>query len=138
MVQQQQQQPTTTTKPRKPRTKSTPADGGCWRRVWTETNQDLLLSSEDLATKQSKVAKRNGLRPPTLARRWIDSTGGPRCRKWPYRCVRRIDRQLAQLYSTLEETCLELSSPVTRRALSRINLLLKQRAELVRPVVIKI
>ncbi|BBI30197.1 hypothetical protein QKT49_gp057 [Acanthamoeba castellanii medusavirus] len=134
MHQQQQQ----SAKPRKPRTKSIPADGRRWRRVWNETNQKLPLSSEDLATKQSKVARRNGLRPPTFARRYIDSTGGPRCRKWPYRCVRRIDRQIERQYKIIYNNCLESSSAVTSRALARISLLLKQRAELVTPVIITI
>jgi hypothetical protein len=124
----------TTDKPRKPRTKSTPVGGGPWRRVWTETNQDLRLSSEDLATKQSKVAKKSGLRPPTLARRWIDSTGGPGSRKWPYRCVRRIDRELELICSQLENG----TGAVPERLFSRLQVRLAQRKRLVTPVTIKI
>jgi hypothetical protein len=124
--------------PRKPRTKSTPAGGGRWRRVWKEKHEDLPLSSEDLATKQSRVAKRNGLRPPTLARRWIDSTGGPGCRKWPYRCVHRIDREIELITIQIEEHCVHNAGIVPFKLLARLQALLGERERLVRPVVIKI
>jgi hypothetical protein len=116
---------------RKPRSKSRPE--GPWRRVWTETRRDLLLTSDDLATKQSTVARRVGLRPPTLARRWIDSTGGPGKFKWPYRYTKKLDRGIAHIYFQLQP-----GAPVNPRALQKMQAHIKIRRSLLRPVVIRV
>lgn len=124
---------------RKPRTKSKPADDSCWRRVWLEKNTKMLLTAEMLSRKQGRVALQSGMCPPTIARRWIDGTGGPGKRKWPYRHVRRTDRDIFRWYrETVERKHVYLTAPLNNRTLDKISQKIEKRNRDVQPTWITI
>lgn len=108
-----------------------------FRRVWNEARSNMELTADDLATKQSLVAKENGMRPPTLARRWIDSSGGRGQRKWPYRYVRRIDKEIRKLSKQIVRDCLLQNAPVSLSTLSSLYTTIQERSRLVKPLIIK-
>jgi len=108
-----------------------------FRRLWNEARTDLELSSDDLASKQSDVAKENGIRPPTLARRWIDGSGGRGKRKWPYRHVRRVDRQIRKMSKQIVKDCLFQNAAVPLDVLALLSQAVARRSALVQPIVIK-
>lgn len=64
--------------------------------------QRLVDISPYLNLPQKEAAKRLGLPVSTLSKRWKDATHD---RKWPYRTIAKIDKEVMQILSNVPEVC---------------------------------
>jgi len=84
---------------------------------------------------QHEAARRLGVPCSTLSKRWKEASVN---RKWPYRIVCKLDKEITTLLKNVENSANNLSSPLSPAIEENLGLLLKKRQEELRTVVIRI
>jgi len=101
-------------------------------------NNQLLLNTapryvditEYLNLPQSTAAKKMGIPASTLSKRWKEAV---RNRKWPYRTVSKIDKEISTLLHNIPP-----GVPIPADIESNLGLLLRKRQEELRAVIIRL
>jgi len=86
--------------------------------------------TEYLTLPQNQAAKKLQMRPSTFSKRWKEAS---RNRKWPWRNVRKIDKEITCILHNMPK-----NGSIPDEVESHLSLLLKQRQEELKPVVIRI
>jgi len=105
--------------PSQPEEEVAPADEGQFIDVSTE-----------FGIPQNKVAQKLGMHPSTFSKRWNEAT---QKRKWPYRDIHKIDKELATIAQNLPSA----GEEVKRKMIARMNELLHTRNGMCLPVYIR-
>lgn len=95
--------------------------------------QAYLDITEYLNMPQSEAAKKLGIPPSTLSKRWKEAV---RKRKWPYRMVGKIDKEIMTLLHNVPQGA--NAPPLPEEIEQALGQLLRKRQEELRPVVIRI
>ena len=98
--------------------------------VLPETVQQYCDITEFLNLPQNQAAKKLRIPPSTLSKRWKEAS---RNRKWPWRTVRKIDKEITCLLHNVPPT-----GSIPEGVESHLSVLLKKRQDELRPVVIRI
>jgi len=88
-----------------------------------------------LVLPQHEAARRLGVPCSTLSKRWKEASVN---RKWPYRIVCKLDKEITTLLKNVESSAASLSSPLSPAIEENLGLLLRKRQEELRTVVIRI
>jgi len=102
---------------------STPARAG-------QTYVDI---TEFLCMPQSDAAKRLCIPTSTLSKRWKEAVRG---RKWPYRMVCKLDKEIMTLLHNVPQG--PSAPPLPREVENTLALLLRRRAEEFKQVIIRL
>jgi len=86
--------------------------------------------TEYLNLPQSTAAKKMGIPASTLSKRWKEAV---RNRKWPFRTVSKIDKEISTLLHNIPP-----GVPIPSDIESNLGLLLRKRQEELRPVIIRL
>jgi len=89
--------------------------------------------TEYLNMPQSDAAKKLGIPPSTLSKRWKEAV---RKRKWPYRMICKIDKEIMTLLHNVPQG--PNAPPLPEEIETALGHLLRRRQEELRPVVIRI
>lgn len=89
--------------------------------------------TEYLNMPQSDAAKKLGIPPSTLSKRWKEAV---RKRKWPYRMICKIDKEIMTLLHNVPQG--PNAPPLPEEIETALGHLLRKRQEELRPVVIRI
>eukprot|EP01117_Protostelium_nocturnum_P007137 TRINITY_DN2559_c0_g1_i1.p1 TRINITY_DN2559_c0_g1~~TRINITY_DN2559_c0_g1_i1.p1 ORF type:complete len:249 (+),score=101.13 TRINITY_DN2559_c0_g1_i1:301-1047(+) len=89
--------------------------------------------TEYLNMPQSDAAKKLGIPPSTLSKRWKEAV---RKRKWPYRMICKIDKEIMTLLHNVPQG--PNAPPLPEEIEAALGTLLRRRQEELRPVVIRI
>lgn len=89
--------------------------------------------TEYLNMAQSDAAKKLGIPPSTLSKRWKEAV---RKRKWPYRMICKIDKEIMTLLHNVPQG--PNAPPLPEEIETALGHLLRKRQEELRPVVIRI
>jgi len=84
-----------------------------------------------LTLPQHEAAKKLGIPSSTLAKRWKEASCN---RKWPYRTVSKLDKEILTLLKNVENAKAELSPSVE----ANLGLLLKKRQEELKTVLVRL
>lgn len=95
--------------------------------------QSYVDITEYLNMPQSEAAKKLGIPPSTLSKRWKEAV---RKRKWPYRMICKIDKEIMTLLHNVPQG--PNAPPLPEEIESALGHLLRKRQEELRPVVIRI
>jgi len=95
--------------------------------------QSYVDITEYLNMPQADAAKKLGIPPSTLSKRWKEAV---RKRKWPYRMICKIDKEIMTLLHNVPQGA--NAPPLPEEIESALGLLLRRRQEELRPVVIRI
>lgn len=95
--------------------------------------QTFLDITEYLNMPQSEAAKKLGVPPSTMSKRWREAV---RQRKWPYRVVCKIDKEIMTLLHNVPQGA--NAPPLSEDIESALGNLLRKRQEELRPVVIRL
>jgi len=95
-------------------------------------NQHYLDITPYLDIPQSEAAKRLGIPTSTLSKRWREAV---RSRKWPFRAIRSIDKQIMTLLHNVPQGG---NQPLPSEIEAELGLLLRKRQEELRPVVVRL
>jgi len=109
---------------------NTPASGN-QELVPVPTGQHFVDITEYLNMPQKQAAKKLGIPTSTLSKRWKEAC---RNRKWPYRNVSKLDREITTLLHNLPQGQTSWPADVEET----LGFLLRKRQEELRPVVIRI
>ena len=82
---------------------------------------------------QQEAAKKLGIPPSTLSKRWKEAV---RKRKWPYRMVCKIDKEIMTLLHNVPQG--PNAPPLPEEIEQALGQLLRKRQEELRPVVIRV
>jgi len=93
--------------------------------------QHFVDITEYLNMPQKQAAKKLGIPTSTLSKRWKEAC---RARKWPYRNVSKLDREITTLLHNLPQGQTSWPADVEET----LGFLLRKRQEELRPVVIRI
>jgi len=108
----------------------------------TDTNNEIIPIprgqsyvdiTEYLNMPQADAAKKLGIPPSTLSKRWKEAV---RKRKWPYRMICKIDKEIMTLLHNVPQG--PNAPPLPEEIESALGLLLRKRQEELRAVVIRI
>lgn len=88
--------------------------------------------TEYLALPQSQAAQKLGIPCSTLSKRWKEAVRG---RKWPFRTVARLDKQILTLLHNIPESSNAQLPPALEKTLAG---LMQKRQAVLRPVVIRL
>jgi len=89
--------------------------------------------TEYLNMPQSEAAKKLGIPPSTLSKRWKEAV---RKRKWPYRMICKIDKEIMTLLHNVPQG--PNAPPLPEEIENALGTLLRKRQDELRPVVIRI
>lgn len=95
--------------------------------------QNYIDITDYLNMPQAEAAKKLGIPPSTLSKRWKEAV---RKRKWPYRMVCKIDKEIMTLLHNVPQG--PNAPPLSEDIESALGLSLRKRQEELRPVVIRI
>lgn len=95
--------------------------------------QTYIDITEYLNMPQSEAAKKLGIPPSTLSKRWKEAV---RKRKWPFRMVCKIDKEIMTLLHNVPQG--PNAPPLPEEIEGALGQLLRKRQEELRPVVIRI
>lgn len=95
--------------------------------------QSYVDITEYLNMPQAEAAKKLGIPPSTLSKRWKEAV---RKRKWPYRMICKIDKEIMTLLHNVPQG--PNAPPLPEEIESALGHLLRKRQEELRPVVIRI
>eukprot|EP01114_Cavostelium_apophysatum_P009814 TRINITY_DN23098_c0_g1_i1.p1 TRINITY_DN23098_c0_g1~~TRINITY_DN23098_c0_g1_i1.p1 ORF type:complete len:287 (-),score=65.39 TRINITY_DN23098_c0_g1_i1:116-976(-) len=84
---------------------------------------------------QHEAARRLGVPCSTLSKRWKEASVN---RKWPYRIVCKLDKEITTLLKNVENSANNLSTPLSPAVEENLGLLLKKRQEELRTVILRI
>ena len=96
----------------------------------SESIQQYCDITEFLTLPQNQAAKKLSIPPSTLSKRWKEAS---RNRKWPWRVVRKIDKEISCLLHNIPT-----NGSIPEEVEAHLSVLLKKRQEELRPVVIRI
>ena len=82
---------------------------------------------------QQEAAKKLGIPPSTLSKRWKEAV---RKRKWPYRMICKIDKEIMTLLHNVPQG--PNAPPLPEEIETALGQLLRKRQEELRPVVIRV
>jgi len=108
-----------------------PSDGN--EVIPVPKGQSYVDISEYLNMPQSEAAKKLGIPPSTLSKRWKEAV---RKRKWPYRMICKIDKEIMTLLHNVPQGA--NAPPLPEEIETALGLLLRRRQEELRAVVIRI
>ncbi|PRP77854.1 hypothetical protein PROFUN_14142 [Planoprotostelium fungivorum] len=89
--------------------------------------------TEYLNMPQSDAAKKLGIPPSTLSKRWKEAV---RKRKWPYRMICKIDKEIMTLLHNVPQG--PNAPPLPEEIEAALGTLLRKRQDELRPVVIRL
>jgi len=112
-------------------TTTAPATNGTQELVPVPNGQHFVDITEYLNMPQKQAAKKLGIPTSTLSKRWKEAC---RNRKWPYRNVSKLDREITTLLHNLPQGQSAWPADVEET----LGFLLRKRQEELRPVVIRI
>jgi len=95
--------------------------------------QQYVDITEYLNMPQSDAAKKLGIPPSTLSKRWKEAV---RKRKWPYRMICKIDKEIMTLLHNVPQG--PNAPPLPEEIETALGQLLRRRQEELKPVVIRI
>jgi len=95
--------------------------------------QSYVDITDYLNMPQADAAKKLGIPPSTLSKRWKEAV---RKRKWPYRMICKIDKEIMTLLHNVPQG--PNAPPLPEEIETALGLLLRKRQEELRPVVIRI
>ncbi|PRP89033.1 hypothetical protein PROFUN_02311 [Planoprotostelium fungivorum] len=95
--------------------------------------QSYVDITEYLNMPQSEAAKKLGIPPSTLSKRWKEAV---RKRKWPYRMICKIDKEIMTLLHNVPQG--PNAPPLPEEIEAALGTLLRRRQDELRPVVIRI
>ena len=98
--------------------------------VLPESVQQYCDITEYLNLPQNQAAKKLRIPPSTLSKRWKEAS---RNRKWPWRSVRKIDKEITCLLHNIPT-----NGSMPEEVENHLSILLKKRQDELRPVVIRI
>jgi hypothetical protein len=98
------------------------------------SNHQYLDITQYLDIPQSEAAKRLGIPTSTLSKRWREAV---RSRKWPFRAVRSIDKQIMTLLHNVPQNS-AAPQPLPGELEAELSMLLRKRQEELRPVIIRL
>jgi len=96
-----------------------------------DENSKFVDVTPFLTLPQHEAAKKLGIPSSTLAKRWKEASCN---RKWPYRTVSKLDKEILTLLKNVENAKAELSPSVE----STLGLLLKKRQEELKTVLVRL
>lgn len=123
---------------------SLPQEGGQHGQLTTTGNdntelipvprgQNYVDITEYLNMPQADAAKKLGIPPSTLSKRWKEAV---RKRKWPYRMICKIDKEIMTLLHNVPQG--PNAPPLPEEIETALGISLRKRQEELRPVVIRI
>lgn len=95
--------------------------------------QSYVDITEYLNMPQSEAAKKLGIPPSTLSKRWKEAV---RKRKWPYRMICKIDKEIMTLLHNVPQG--PNAPPLPEEIESALGALLRKRQEELRSVIIRL
>jgi len=95
--------------------------------------QNYVDITEYLNMPQAEAAKKLGIPPSTLSKRWKEAV---RKRKWPYRMICKIDKEIMTLLHNVPQG--PNAPPLPEEIETALGISLRKRQEELRPVVIRI
>jgi len=95
--------------------------------------QNYIDITEYLNMPQADAAKKLGIPPSTLSKRWKEAV---RKRKWPYRMICKIDKEIMTLLHNVPQG--PNAPPLPEEIETALGISLRKRQEELRPVVIRI
>jgi hypothetical protein len=95
--------------------------------------QNYVDITEYLNMPQADAAKKLGIPPSTLSKRWKEAV---RKRKWPYRMICKIDKEIMTLLHNVPQG--PNAPPLPEEIETALGISLRKRQEELRPVVIRI
>lgn len=101
--------------------------------VTSPRGQNYIDITDYLNMPQSDAAKKLGIPPSTLSKRWKEAV---RKRKWPYRMICKIDKEIMTLLHNVPQG--PNAPPLSEEVELALGQLLRKRQEELRPVVIRI
>jgi len=96
-----------------------------------DDNSKFVDVTPFLTLPQHEAAKKLGIPSSTLAKRWKEASCN---RKWPYRTVSKLDKEILTLLKNVENAKAELSPSVE----ATLGLLLKRRQEELKTVLVRL
>eukprot|EP01114_Cavostelium_apophysatum_P024698 TRINITY_DN975_c0_g1_i1.p1 TRINITY_DN975_c0_g1~~TRINITY_DN975_c0_g1_i1.p1 ORF type:complete len:282 (+),score=65.08 TRINITY_DN975_c0_g1_i1:200-1045(+) len=96
-----------------------------------DDNSKFVDVTPFLTLPQHEAAKKLGIPSSTLAKRWKEASCN---RKWPYRTVSKLDKEILTLLKNVENAKTELSPSVE----ATLGLLLKKRQEELKTVLVRL
>jgi hypothetical protein len=96
-----------------------------------DENSKFVDVTPFLTLPQHEAAKKLGIPSSTLAKRWKEASCN---RKWPYRTVSKLDKEILTLLKNVENAKAELSPSVE----ANLGLLLKKRQEELKTVLVRL
>jgi len=96
-----------------------------------DDNSKFVDVTPFLTLPQHEAAKKLGIPSSTLAKRWKEASCN---RKWPYRTVSKLDKEILTLLKNVENAKAELSPSVE----ATLGLLLKKRQEELKTVLVRL
>lgn len=106
-------------------------NGAIIERRGGDDNSKFVDVTPFLTLPQHEAAKKLGIPSSTLAKRWKEASCN---RKWPYRTVSKLDKEILTLLKNVENAKAELSPSVE----ATLGLLLKKRQEELKTVLVRL
>jgi len=98
--------------------------------VTVPNGQNFVDITEYLNMPQSEAAKKLGIPPSTLSKRWKEAV---RNRKWPWRVVCKLDKEIMTLLHNVPQ-----GAAIPEEIEGRLGYLMRKRQEELKPVVIRL
>jgi len=100
----------------------------------SNTNATWIDITEYLSIPQAEAARRLNIPPSTLSKRWKEAVA--KQRKWPYRMVCKIDKEIMTLLHNVPQG--PNAPPLPQEIENELGNLLRKRQEELRPVIIRL
>merc|ERR1712130_147712 len=110
-----------------------PSDASNMSLIPTPSGQDQKYTdiTEFLNMPQSQAAKHLGIPPSTLSKRWREAAAPNR--KWPYRTVCKIDKEITTLLHNIPQ-----DGVIPKEIEAKLATLIARRQEELKPIVIRL
>ena len=111
------------------------ASNGLVLNIVSQVGQRYVDVTELLTMPQQEAAKRLGIPTSTLSKRWKEAVRG---RKWPYRAVSKLDKEILTLMHNIPPTSGNQPPQLPEDVESALALLMRKRQEELKTVVIRL